>query len=118
MPQPNVSEDALKQLKSELDNFEDIAKYLIPQPGEVPKLRGIDLCGGTLALNGVVGGDHIIYVDFKQRFDLQARIKRATAEGRVEVAESLARCEKMAGIALIDVSGHRVTDALLAAMLH
>ena len=66
----------------------------------------------------MVGGDHIIYVDFKQRFDLQARIKRARAEGRVEVAENLERCEQMAGIALIDVSGRRVTDALLAAMLH
>ncbi len=38
MPQPDVSEDALKQLKSELDNFEDIAKYVIPQPGEVPRV--------------------------------------------------------------------------------
>jgi serine phosphatase RsbU (regulator of sigma subunit) len=27
-------------------------------------------------------------------------------------------CEKKAGIALVDVSGHRVTDALLAAMFH
>ena len=65
----------LRQLIDELANFEDIAKSLIPQPGEVPRLRGIDVCGKTLALNGMVGGDHIIYVDFKKRFDLQARIR-------------------------------------------
>lgn len=110
--------DRVKQLTGELENFEDIAKCLLPQPGEVPRLHGIDVHGGTLALNGVVGGDHIIYVDFKQRFDLHARITHAAEEGRPEVVENLERCQRMAGIAVIDVSGHRVTDALLAAMLH
>jgi serine phosphatase RsbU (regulator of sigma subunit) len=110
--------ERVKQLTGELENFEDIAKYLIPLPGEGPKLRGVDIRGGTLALNGAVGGDHIIYVDFKQRFDLQARIAQAIDEGRPEIVEHLERCQHMAGIAVIDVSGHRVTDALLAAMLH
>jgi serine phosphatase RsbU (regulator of sigma subunit) len=118
MSQPDANADVLKWLRSELDNFEDIAKSLIPEPGDVPRLRGIDVCGGTIALNGVVGGDHLIYVDFKRRFDLEARIARATAEGRLAVAENLTRCGTMAGVALIDVAGHRVTDALLAAMLH
>ena len=62
--------DTLRQLIDELANFEDIAKSLIPQPGDLPRLQGIDVAGRTLALNGIVGGDHIIYVDFKQRFDL------------------------------------------------
>jgi serine phosphatase RsbU (regulator of sigma subunit) len=108
----------LIQLNSELENFQEIAKYLLPRAGEVPRLQGIDVHGGTLALNGVVGGDHIMYVDFKQRFDLPARIEHATARGKLEVAENLRLCQRKAGIALIDVSGHRVTDALLAAMLH
>ena len=108
----------MKHLTGELENFEDIARYLLPQPGEVPKLQGIDVYGATLALNGLVGGDHLIYVDFKQRFDLDARIKQAQDAGRSEIVENLRRCQRMAGIVLIDVSGHRVTDALLAAMLH
>jgi serine phosphatase RsbU (regulator of sigma subunit) len=108
----------LRQLTGELDNFEAIAKYLLPLPGEVPRLHGIDVWGGTLPLTGVVGGDHIIYLDFKQRFDLEARIKHAIAKGRLDVVENLTRCQRTAGIAVIDVSGHRVTDALLAAMLH
>lgn len=114
---PDVA-DQLKDLAGELENFEDIARYLLPKPGELPKLQGIDIYGGSLALNGLVGGDHLIYVDFKQRFDLDARIAQATAAGRMEVVENLTRCKRMAGIVVIDVSGHRVTDALVAAMLH
>jgi len=108
----------LQQLTGELENFEDIARYLLPQPEDVPTLKGIDIYGGTLALNGVVGGDHLIYVDFKRRFDLDARIALATEAGRSEVVANLQRCRTMAGIVLLDVSGHRVTDALVAAMLH
>jgi len=116
--QPLDADDRLQQLTGELDNFEDIAKYLLPQPGELPTLHGIDIYGGTLALQGVVGGDHITYVDFKQRFDLQARITQAATEGRLDIVENLQRCQRRAGIALMEVSGHRMTDALLAAMLH
>lgn len=110
--------DMLRQLTDELANFQEIAKNLIPQPGDLPRLQGIDVYGKTLALNGVVGGDHIIYVDFKQRFDLDARIKQASREGRWDVVEHLRRCQRAAGIAVVDVAGHRMTDALLAAMLH
>ena len=108
----------LEHLTDELNNFQDIAKYLMPQPGELPDIAGIDVFGGTLPLNGSVGGDHIIYVDFKQRYDLQARINRALEEGKPELVENLKRCQTMAGIVVIDVEGHQVTDALLAAMMH
>jgi serine phosphatase RsbU (regulator of sigma subunit) len=84
----------------------------------MPSLAGIDVYGGTLALSGSIGGDHLIYIDFKRRFDLEARIQRGIEEERPGVVENLRRCQKMAGIALLDVSGHRVTDAFLAAMLH
>ena len=106
------------QLADELANFEEIVKHLIPQSGDVPRLHGIDISGGTLALHGSVGGDHVIYVDFKQRFDLELRIQEAIENGRLGVVENLRRCQKTAGIAVLDVSGHRVTDAFMAAMLH
>ena len=108
----------LKQLSSELANFEEIAGHLIPQAGDTPRLAGIDIYGGTLPLNGLVGGDHLIYVDFKQRFDLEGRIGRALSRKRTHIVDSLRRCQQTAGIGLLDVSGHRVTDALLTAMLH
>jgi len=108
----------LQRLTREIENFQDIARQLVPLPGEVPKLQGFDIWGGSLALRGSIGGDHITYVDFKQRFDLQARIDRARTDGRMDVVENLERCRRKGGIALIDVAGHRMTDALLAAMLH
>jgi len=110
--------EELQRLTRELDNFQNIAKYLVPLPGEVPQLNGIEVWGGTRPLSGDVGGDHITYVDFKQRFDLNARIERARGEGKPEVVDNLERCKRKAGIAVIDVAGHRMTDALLAAMLH
>jgi len=78
----------------------------------------VDIFGGVLPLSGSVGGDHLIYVDFKQRFDLDARITLAREQGRYDAVDNLEWCRRKAGIALIDVSGHRMTDALLAAMLH
>ena len=108
----------LKQLTREIDNFRDIARYILPTPGEIPRLDGVDIFGGVMPLSGSVGGDHLIYLDFKQRFDLDARIALAREQGRYDAVESLHRCRRKAGIALVDVSGHRMTDALLAAMLH
>ena len=116
----NDSEAAeeLQRLTRELENFQDIAQQLVPLPGEVPTLEGFDIWGGSIQMSGSVGGDHITYVDFKKRFDLTARIDRARAEGRFDVVENLERCQHKGGVALIDVAGHRMTDALLAAMLH
>jgi serine phosphatase RsbU (regulator of sigma subunit) len=110
--------DPLDRLKEEMRNFQEIARHLIPSPGEVPKLQGMDIHGGSIPLNGTLGGDHIIYVDFKKRFDLQERIRRAGAAGNPGIVERLEKCARKAGIAILDVSGHQATDALMAAMLH
>jgi serine phosphatase RsbU (regulator of sigma subunit) len=106
------------RLADELQNFEEIARGIVPRPGSIPSLAGIDVYGQVRPLNGVVGGDHLIYVDFKKRYDLDARIEAAAGQGRQDIVESLERSRRMAGIALIDVSGHQVTDAMLAAMFH
>ncbi len=111
-------EQSLRQLTGELKNFEEIARHIKPPSGEIPVLKGIDIYGETIPLNGLIGGDHIIYVDFKKRYDLEARIRQAEKEGRGRVAANLRRCQRMAGIALVDVSGHQITDAMLAGMLH
>jgi serine phosphatase RsbU (regulator of sigma subunit) len=84
----------------------------------MPNLAGIDVYGKSLPLNGLVGGDHIIYLDFNKRYDLEARIRKATESERESVVQNLIGCQRKAGIALADVSGHRITDALLALMLH
>jgi len=110
--------DKRTDLALELENFEEIARYVVPSPGDIPELQGIEVYGKSIPLNGLVGGDHIIYLDFKKRYDLEARITKAQRSGRKVVAENLISCRRKAGIALADVSGHRITDALLALMLH
>lgn len=107
-----------EQLAKEFENFEEIARGIMPRPGSIPSLVGVEVYGETLPLNGIVGGDHLIYVDFNKRHDLEARIKVAEEIGRPDIAANLDRCRRTAGVALIDVSGHRATDAMLAAMFH
>ena len=114
----DATPEHLRLLQEEITNFQDIARHLIPTAGERPRLHGIDVHGRVLSLTGDVGGDHLIYVDFKQRFDLDARIRQATERGRHDVVANLQRSQRAAGIVLVDVAGHRVTDALLAAMFH
>ena len=91
----------------ELRNFQEIAHWLMPEPGGVPRLAGLDVWGSTRALGGAVGGDHLIYVDFKQRYDLQARIAEAGARGAATVVDGLRRCGHRAGIAVLDAAGHQ-----------
>lgn len=109
---------SLEQLSREFQNFEQIARGIKPRPGSVPSLIGMEIYGETLPLNGIVGGDHVTYVDFKKRYDLDARIKVAAEAGRPDIVANLERCRQMAGVTLIDVSGHQATDAMLAAMFH
>jgi serine phosphatase RsbU (regulator of sigma subunit) len=110
--------DQLKYLADELENFTEIAKFLKPSAGDVPILDGVDIDGVSMPVNGVLGGDHLTYVDFKKRYDLDALIADARAAGREPAAERLESNKRRAGILLADVAGHRVTDALVAAMLH
>ena len=39
-------------------HFQEIAHWLLPEPGEVRRLTGLDAWGSTRALRGAVGGDH------------------------------------------------------------
>ena len=83
------STDNFEQLQSELKNFQEIAQNIMPAPGEIPTLKGIEVYGGTIPLNGTVGGDHIIYIYLKNRYDLNARIRQASSEGRVDITNHL-----------------------------
>jgi serine phosphatase RsbU (regulator of sigma subunit) len=110
--------DRWKELVDELRNFQEMARYLNPAPGEIPELQGVDICGLSMPLRDVIGGDHTIYIDFNRRYDLDRRIAHATESGRDKVAEKLRSLKQRAGILVADVSGHRMTDAFIGAMLH
>ena len=108
----------VKRLTRELDNFRDIAKYILPTPGEVPRIKGIDVFGGSLPL-ARLGGRRPHHVH-RLRAALRSRCPdRARAEGRpARHRRRTGTVPPKAGIAVVDVAGHRMTDALLAAMLH
>lgn len=105
-------------LTTELKNFQEIASRIKPASGEAPRLKGIDIYGEVIPYNGVVGGDHIIYMDFNKRYDLDHRIDEARYFNRPDIVERLELNKHRGGVLLADVSGHNITDALLAAMLH
>ncbi len=104
--------------KDELRNFQDIAAQIKPSSGEIPTIKGFDIYGEVLPFNGLVGGDHIVYVDFNKRYDLNHRIQDAKQQNRWDIVEKLELNKNRAGILLADVSGHHITDGLLGAMLH
>jgi len=110
--------ERLDSAEQELKNFADITTHLKPSSGEIPRLTGIDIYGEAIPFNGISGGDHIIFIDFNKRYDMDLRIKEAIEAGRKGVAQQLERTRKRTGILIADVSGHQITDAALAAMLH
>lgn len=102
-------------LQREIERFIEQIKYLVPSPSEIPKLNGIDIYGTTQYLNEVAGGDHIIYIDFNKRYDLEARITNAETKN---IKDRLELNKTRAGILIADASGHGITDGLVVAQLH
>ncbi len=102
----------------ELSNLQEIASYLRPSAGSHLRVQGIDVAGVSLPIHGSVGGDHLIYLDFRKRYDLEARIAEAEASQNHQIAEKLRLCRSRAGLVVTDASGHFMTDALLTLMLH
>lgn len=108
----------LDYFKHELVNFEGITTHLKPCSGEIPVVNGIDIYGEAIPCNGVAGGDHIIYLDFNSRYDLDHRIAEAKKANLSGVVKKLKLNKRRGGILLADAAGHNITDALLVAMLH
>jgi serine phosphatase RsbU (regulator of sigma subunit) len=94
------------------------AKLLTPVPGAIPMVPGIDIYGISIPFNGMAGGDLITYVNFQDRFDLDARVGRATANGQDNMVQALQRLKRAGGILVADVAGHEFADAMRALMLH
>jgi serine phosphatase RsbU (regulator of sigma subunit) len=95
-----------------------MAQRLMPAPGAIPHIPRTDIYGMTIPYNGIAGGDLITYVNFQERFDLDARIRAAVAQGQETVARALQRLKLSGGILVADVAGHHFRDAMRALMLH
>ena len=53
-----------------------LRKRLMPVEGAIPQLKGIEMYGNSIPA-GTVGGDLFEYINFQQRYDIEARIQRA-----------------------------------------
>jgi serine phosphatase RsbU (regulator of sigma subunit) len=111
-------EGELSQARAELRNLLEINAPLAPQLGQIPRVQGIDIFGESMQLNGTLGGDHIVFIDFNQRYDMEERIRRAEASGKEAVKKRLQSTARTGGILVADIAGHSVTDAALAGRLH
>lgn len=111
------SDIRIAQLEAELANFRSMMDYVHWIPDTL-SLANIEAYGETFPLNKVLGGDHIIFVDFERRYNLSRRIECALKKGLDEKARRLEACRYRVGILLADSAGHETTDALLTAMLH
>ena len=48
----------------------------MPVEGSIPHIPGIEMCGASIPV-GTVGGDLFEYINFQQRYDIDARIQQA-----------------------------------------
>jgi serine phosphatase RsbU (regulator of sigma subunit) len=55
---------------------EYLRKRLMPVEGTIPHLPGIEMYGNSIPA-GTVGGDLFEYINFQQRYDIDARVQRA-----------------------------------------
>ena len=106
--------DHIRFLNNELGEFEALVGYFDPPPGEIPELNGIDIYGQALPKNGRVGGDHIIYIDFRKRYQLDAIARQAPAG----IREKLQRTFRRPALVVLDVEGHDHAAAFIAAVFH
>jgi serine phosphatase RsbU (regulator of sigma subunit) len=60
---------------------EYLRKRLMPVEGAIPHLDGIDMYGNSIPA-GTVGGDIFEYINFQQRYNIDARIARALKQSR------------------------------------
>lgn len=134
--------ESYKGIKYTLDELAKRVKHIKPLPGEVPKLNGIEIFGETLPKEGTIGGDHIIYINFNERYDIDARVSRIEEKWQKEMHEfsaeeqrsnpyiqkkknekdeiinSLIDNKSRAGVLVADVKGHDRSGSFMAGMLH
>jgi len=117
MSTAKAPQERLTKLEEELSNFQAIMEHVRSIPSQFT-MDNVDIYGETFPLNGKDGGDHIVIVDFVERYDLDHLAECAVRGGNAARAERLKDLQNRIGVLLADASGHSTTDALLTAMLH
>jgi serine phosphatase RsbU (regulator of sigma subunit) len=68
---------------------EYLRKRLMPVEGVIPHMQGIEMYGNSIPA-GTVGGDLFEYINFQQRYDIDARIQRALKRSKAYLEPLLA----------------------------
>ncbi len=68
------SSDLSSQAMLSIDEY--LRERLMPVEGAIPHIPGIEMFGNSIPA-GTVGGDLFEYINFQQRYDIDARIQRA-----------------------------------------
>src|SRR5579885_1047816 len=68
------SSDLSSQATLSIDEY--LRERLMPVEGAIPHISGIEMFGNSIPA-GTVGGDLFEYINFQQRYDIDARIQRA-----------------------------------------
>jgi hypothetical protein len=66
---------------------EYLRRRLMPVEGSIPRLVGIDMYGNSIPA-GKVGGDLFEYINFQQRYNIDARVARAVQQSRGYMEET------------------------------
>src|ERR1041385_6310806 len=61
---------------SDLSIDDYLRERLMPVEGSIPHIPGIEMYGNSIPVEGV-GGDLFEYINFQQRYDVDARIRQA-----------------------------------------
>src|SRR5258706_10365083 len=69
-----ISQRATPYTAPRIDEY--LRKRLMPVEGAIPYVQGIEMYGNSIPA-GTVGGDLFEYINFQQRYDIDARIQRA-----------------------------------------
>src|SRR3954449_2439110 len=77
--------DLTKPYIPSIDDY--LRERLMPVEGAIPHIAGIEMYGNSIPA-GTVGGDLFEYINFQQRYDIEARIRRALRLSR-ELLEPL-----------------------------
>lgn len=130
------------RIKKTFNILESRVKHIKPPPGEIPEIEGIDIFGEILPKEETIGGDHIIYIDFNKRYNLNARINKVEKRWEEDISgfseEELQKNpyvlkkkkekegmikflndnKSRAGILIADVKGHDESGSFIVGMLH
>src|SRR6201993_4828134 len=73
---PTALKSAMPKAFTGLGIDEYLRERLMPVEGTIPHIPGIEMFGNSIPA-GTVGGDLFEYINFQQRYDIDARIQRA-----------------------------------------